>query len=260
MAHTIYENFVLQNQIADQLNSLLDLQKFCKVDNSLVGTPGMEVKINVYTATNGTEKLNMGEGNTKDIEVSYAQTPYKILLAQNRFPYFDEQEMIDPKVVETGVRHSAVNLYNTMNADIHAEFAKATQTVTASAFDFGAFVDAIAALGVENPENTNIFAFVHPDDMAAIRKVLKDDLKFVEAFARTGYVGSVAGVKLFSTKEATAGVICGGTSEAVTLFHKKGVEVEQARDSDLRKNTIFSRKYYLAALTDATKVFKIVKG
>ena len=38
---------------------------------------------------------------------------------------------------------------------------------------------------------------------------------------------------------------------------KKGVEVEQGRDEDIRQNTIWSRKYYLAALTDATKVVKI---
>ena len=60
MAHKIYENFVLANQIEDQYNSYLDLMRFCTVDNSLVGTPGMIKKINVYTATNGTEDLAMG--------------------------------------------------------------------------------------------------------------------------------------------------------------------------------------------------------
>jgi len=41
------------------------------VDNSLVGTAGMLRKINVYKATDGTEKLAMGAGNTKSIEVGY---------------------------------------------------------------------------------------------------------------------------------------------------------------------------------------------
>ena len=93
MAHTIYENFVLANEIEDQYNSLLDLTTFCTVDNSLVGTAGMTKVVNVYSATDGTEKLAMGAGNTKDIEVSYTDKEYKILLAQNRFKYFDEQEM-----------------------------------------------------------------------------------------------------------------------------------------------------------------------
>ena len=64
MAHKIYDNFYLSNEVEDQFNSHLDLQQFCTVDNSLVGTAGMKRKINVYKATAGTEKLKMGEGNT----------------------------------------------------------------------------------------------------------------------------------------------------------------------------------------------------
>ena len=41
MAHTLYDNFVLANEIEEQYNSHLDLARFCTVDNSLVGTPGM---------------------------------------------------------------------------------------------------------------------------------------------------------------------------------------------------------------------------
>ena len=261
MAHQVYENFVLANEIEDQYNSYLDLARFCTVDNSLVGTPGMIKKINVYTATNGTEKLAMGVGNSKDIEVSYTDKEYKILLAQNRFKYFDEQEMTDPLVVQTGLRHMATDMFNTVNAEIFAEFNKATLGVTLSGADyFGAFVDASAALNVENVEGLEKFAFVNNADMAKIRKALKDDLKYVEAFARGGYVGTVADWNLYVKKDAVTGTIVGGTREAVTLFNKRGTEVEQLREADIRQNTIWSRKYYLAALTDATKAVKITLG
>lgn len=261
MAHThvAYENFVLANEIEDQYNSHLDLVRFCTVDNSLVGVAGDTKKIHVYTASNGTEKLAMGVGNSKNIEVSYTEQEYKILLAQNRFPYYDEEQMKDPLVVQTGLRHMATDMFNTVNADVYAEFAKATQTEV-NAFDFGAFVDAAASLNVENLEGLEIFAFVASDDMAAIRKALKDDLKYVEAFARTGYVGTVAGINLYTKKDATVGTILGGTRDAVTLFNKVGTEVEQQRDANTRLNEIFSRKYYLAALTDQTKAFKLVKA
>lgn len=259
MANTVYENFVLANEIENQYNSLLDLQQFCTVDNSLAGTAGMTKKVNVYSATDGTEKLAKGAGNSKFIEVDFAPAEYRILLAQNTFKYFDEDEMEDPMVVQTGLRHAAVDMFNTVNADVFAEFGKATQTVTATAFDFGAFVDAAALLNVENLEGMSIFAFVNPTDMAAIRKALKDDLKYVESFARSGYVGTVAGINLYTKKDATAGTILGGTREAVTLFNKRGVEVEQAREKQIRENSVISRKYYLAALTDMTKAFKITK-
>lgn len=257
MAHTIYENFVLANTVEDQYNSHLDLMRFCTIDNSLVGEAGMKKKIHVYSATSGTEKLTMGQGNSKDIEVSHVPVEYEILMAQNRFGWHDEEEMTDPMVVDTGMRHAGVDLFNHVNADIFAEFGKATLTHEASTPDFGCFVDAAAKLNVENLENMELFAFIAPADMAKIRKALKDDLKYVEAFARQGYVGTVAGWNLYTKKDAVAGTILGGTKEAVTLFNKKGIEIEQERDADHRKNLVFSRKYYLAALTDATKAVKI---
>ena len=261
MAHTIYDNFFLSNEVEDQFNSHLDLQQFCTIDRTLEGTAGMLRKINVYRATDGTEKVAMGEGNTKSIEVSYTPEEYRILLAQNRFEYFDEQAMTDPNLVPVGVRHMGTDMFNTVNADIFAEFKKATLTVEASTPDFAAFVDAQAKLNLENLEGVDIFGYVCPADMAKVRKALKDDLKYVEAFAKQGYVGTVGGTNLYTKKDATPGEIIIGTKEAVTLFVKKGTEVEQpprdAGDANIRKNTILSRKYYLAALTDATKVVKI---
>ena len=267
MANNPYPNYVLANEVEDQYNSLLDLQTFCTVDNSLAGTPGMTKKIRVYSATDGTEKLAKGAGNTKSIEADWNEVEYKILMAQNRFEYYDEDEMEDPLVVQTGMRHAAVDMFNTVNADIFAEFNKATLNVTASAFDFGAFVDAMALLNLEKMEGVNAFAWVAPADMASVRKTLKDDLKYVEAFVKTGYVGTVGGVNLYVKKDATPGTIVGGTREAVTLFNKLGTEVEQVLKNNrsetaanVRKNTIFTRKFYLPALTDATKAFKITKA
>ena len=261
MAHVIYDNFYLSNEVEDQFNSHLDLMAFCTVDNSLEGVPGMKRRINVYSATDGTQKLAMGEGNTKSIEVSYENKEYEILMAQNRFEYYDEQAMIDPMLVPVGTRHMGTDLFNTVNAEVFAEFNKATLSVSVTNFDFAAFVDAQAKLNFENLESVSLFGFVCPADMAKIRKSLKEDLKYVEAFSKNGYVGTVAGINLYTKKDADPGTIIIATKEAVTLFNKKGTEVEQpprdSEDANIRKNTILSRKYYLAALTDATKVVKM---
>ena len=259
--HQAFPNFVLENTIEDQYNSRLDLMQFCTVDNSLVGVAGDIKKIRVYSASNGTEKLAMGDGNTRNIEVGYADKQYTILLAQNRFPYYDEELMRDPLVVDTGVRHMTTDMFNTVQGDIFAEFNKATRIVPLTGNDyFSAFVDAVALLPGENQEALEVFAFVHPSDKAAIRKALKDDLKYVEAFSRTGYIGTVAGVNLYTKQDSVPGTICGGTKKAVTFFNKKGAEVEQERDANIRLNEIYARKYYLAALTDDMQCFKITAG
>ena len=260
MANQVYENFFLSNEVEDQFNSHLDLQQFCTIDNSLVGTAGMKRVINTYRATDGTEKLVMGAGNTKSIEVNLTDAEYDIALAQNRFKYYDEQAMTDPNLVPVGMKHAGTDLYNTMNDDIFAEFNKTGVEVPASALNFDAFVDAVAALNLENLEGTSIFAFICPKDVAKVRKALKDDLKYVESFARTGYIGTVAGVNVYTKKDATEGEVIVATRDAVTIFNKQGVEVEQERDSNTRENSIYSRKYYIVALTDESKAVKITVG
>ena len=257
MANKPYDNFYLSNEIEDQFNSHLDLMQFCTIDSTLQGSAGMKRMINVYSATNGTEKLAMGEGNTQTIEASYTDKEYEILLAQNRFSWYDEEQKKDPMIVQTGTKHMGTDMFNTTQADIFAEFNKATLSVNASAFNFDAFVDAVALLNLENLEGVTIFGFVNPKDMAKIRKALKEDLKYVEAFAKNGYVGTVGGVNLYTKKDADEGTIVIATKEAVTYFVKTGTEIEDERDANIRKNTLYSRKYYLVALTDETKAIKI---
>ena len=267
MAHTLYDNFFLSNEAEDQFKSHLDLVRFCTVDDTLAGTAGMKRLINVYSATDGTEKLAMGAGNTKSIEVGHTQKEYEILLAQNRFDYYDEEAMKDPMLIPVGMKHAGTDMFNTVNADVFAEFNKATLNVSASAFNFDAFADAVAKLNIEEHDGVEVFGFVNAVAKAALRKALKDELKYVEAFVRSGYIGTVCGVNLYDKKDAADNEICVGTKKAVTMFTKKGVEVEQiaknvrsADDANVRKNSVFTRKYYVVALTDATQVAKITVG
>lgn len=260
MANTVYDNYYLSNEVEDQLNSRLDLLRFCTHDPSLEGSAGMKRIINVYSATNGTEKLTQGQGNSKSIEVGFTQKEYEILLAQNRFTWYDEEAMKDPMIVPTGMKHAGVDLFNTMQADIFAEFKKATLSVNATAFDFDAFTDARAKLNLEEAEGIEIFAHVNANVLAKIRKAVKDQLQYVEAFVRSGYVGTVCGINLYDKQDADDDAIYIGTKKAVTMFTKKGVEIEQERDANIRKNDTFSRKYYIPALTDATQVVKLAVG
>ena len=257
MANTIYENFFLSNTVEDQFNSHLDLQRFCVVDDTLVGTAGMKRIIHTYRATDGTEKLAVGAGNTKSIEVSYTPVEYEIALAQNRFVWNDEHAMTDPMLVPVGMKHAGTDMFNTVQGDIYGEFAKTGLEVPATAPNFDAFVDASAALNLENIENVEIFGFVCPKDKAKIRKALKEDLQYVEAYARQGYIGTVAGINLYDKADAKEGEIIVGIKGAVTIFNKKGVETEQERDANTRVNSAYSRKYYVVALTDESKAVKI---
>ena len=258
MAHTIYQNFVLENKLEDLLVTHIDMNQFATQDTSLVEEAGMTKKINQYTSTGNVQDLAMGAGNTQEIEVSFTQVPYTVGVTQGRFAYYDEQEMTDPMVVDAGLYGLATRMTNDLTAKIIAELDKATLTYDASAtgLTFNAIVDAIAKFPHEDAED-GLFLLINRADLAGLRKNLKDELKYVEAFARTGYIGSVCGVPVYVSDAVPAKKAFLATKEAVTIFTKKGSETEQERDANVRKNTVYARKVMLVALTDATRVVEI---
>ena len=255
MAHTIYENFVLENKVEDMLTTSIDMNAYMTADYSLTETAGMKKIIHVYTATGDVEELTMGQGNTGDITVSFAPKEYEVGTTQGRFTYFDEEEMTDPNVVDVGLEKMSANMTNDLTAKVIAELGKATKKILNATWTFENVVDALASLDVESEDG--LFMLINPAQQASFRKNLKDDLKYVEGFVRSGYIGSVCGVPVIVSKAVPAGEAYLASREATTCFVKKGSEVEQERDANTRQNKVYARKVMLIALTDANKVVKI---
>lgn len=255
MANQVYDNVVLANKIEDILTTAVDLTSYMTVDTSMTQEAGMKKKINTYKAQGNVETLEMGAGNTGDIEVSFATKEYEVETVQGRFQYYDEQAMTDPMVVQAGLEGIAKTMINDFTTKAVAEFDKATLTVQRTGFAFTDIVDAIAKLNTENEDG--LFILVGVADLAKFRKELADDLKYSEGFVRTGYVGSVCGVPVIVTKAITNGNIYLASKEAVTLFIKKDTEVEQERDANVRNNKVYIRKVAVVALTDENKVVKL---
>lgn len=255
MANQVYDNVVLANKIEDILTTAVDLTNYMTVDTSMTQEAGMKKKINTYKAHGNVETLDMGAGNTGDIEVSFATKEYEVETVQGRFQYYDEQAMTDPMVVQAGLEGIAKTMINDFTTKAIAEFDKATLTVQRTGFAFTDIVDAIAKLNTENEDG--LFILVGVADLANFRKELQDDLKYNEDFVRTGYVGSVCGVPVIVTKAITNKNIYLASKEAVTLFIKKDTEVEQERDANVRNNKVYIRKVAVVALTDENKVVKL---
>lgn len=258
MAHQTYENIVLSNKINDILTTQVNLTNYMTIDNSLTQEAGMKKVINTYTSTGSVEQLGMGQGNTGSIEVSFTPAEYEVKTYQGKFAFYDEQEMTDPMVVDTGLKHSADAMINTFINMAIQEYGKANLTETVTVWSFDAIADAIAKLNLE--DESGLFLLISPADKAAFRKALKDDLKYSEGYVRTGYIGTVCGVPVIVTKAVKAGEGYLATKEAVTVFIKKETETEYERDADKRNNSYWVRKVAVVALTDATKVVKITVG
>lgn len=254
MAHKTYENTILSNKINDILTTQVNLNNYMTIDTSMTESEGMKKIVNTYTSTGSVEELGMGEGNSGEIEVSFTPVEYEVKVYQGKFGFYDEQEMTDKMIVDTGLKHSADTMVNTFTAKAIEEMDKATLSVSGS-WSFETVVDAIAKMNLE--DESGLFLLISPADKAAFRKALKDDLNYSEGFVRTGYIGSVANCPVVVSKAVPAGKGYLATKEAITVFIKKDTETEYERDADTRRNDYWVRKVAVVALTDATKIVKI---
>ena len=266
--NTVYANKVLEAKAKDLLTTSVNTRNLMSVDNSLAQNPGMTKTINVYTYTGEAEELAAGVGNTasKRGSISYKGTDYTVKMVQQAFDYLDEDFMKDPIIVDYGIKGATTVMANQMTTDFYAALATksgSTELVKGITFakgtklNYDIIVDAISELNVE--DESKIFIVIPNTWKANLRKDADYKAAHQGDVVYNGQVGVICGIPVVATKALTdkAYVM---TNEAVTLFMKKDVEVEQDRDVDKRSNSIYLRDCYVCALTDATKACKITEA
>ena len=267
MANTVYSNKVIEAKAKDILSTKINARSMMTIDDSLVGTAGMIKTINTYTYTGTAEEVAAGAGNTSRGSIAYLGKDYTVKMVQQAFDYFDEDFMKDNVIVDMGIQGATSVMSNKMTSDFYAALATtgsgSTELVQKVTFPKGkeisydAIVDAISALNVE--DESGVFVIIPNAWKAALRKDADYKAARMGEVVYNGQVGTIAGIPVVATKALT-GKAYVLTKEAVTLFLKKDVEVEQDRDADKRKNSIYLRDCYVCALTDATKACKIVEA
>ena len=267
MSNTVYSNKVIEAKAKDILSTKINARSMMTIDDSLVGTAGMIKTINTYTYTGTAEEVAAGAGNTSRGSIAYVGKDYTVKMVQQAFDYLDEDFMKDNVIVDMGIQGATSVMSNKMTSDFYAALATtgsgSTELVQKVTFPKGkeisydAIVDAISALNVE--DESGVFVIIPNAWKAALRKDADYKAARMGEVVYNGQVGTIAGIPVVATKALT-GKAYVLTKEAVTLFLKKDVEVEQDRDADKRKNSIYLRDCYVCALTDATKACKIVEA
>lgn len=255
----VFDNEVVEVVLEDQLMTKLDMMQFAHVNTELAENPGMTKVIRRYAGTGDVEEVEMGAGNTTTMGVGFTEAEYTVGTTQGRFQFYDEQLMNDPDAIDKMARYLSEQMINDNTKKIVAELGK-TPYVVAGVAGFDIIADAIAEFPKEDTEDEGTFLLVNRKDVALWRKALKDSLEYTEAFVRTGYIGTVCGVPMYMTDAVPQGAAYLATREAVTVFVKKGSEVERERDANIRSNTVYGRKVALVALTDPEKAVQIAYG
>ena len=253
--NTVYDNKIIEAKAKELLTTAINTRSLMTVDTSLTESAGMTKTINVYTYTGTAEELANGAGNSTRGSIGFVSNDYKVKRVQANFDYTDDDFMMDNTVVDNGVAGATAIVKNKMNADFFTECAKATLSVT-GALSYDTIVDAISELNVE--DESKIFVVIPNADKALLRK----DADYIAArqgeVVYTGQVGTICGIPVIASKATDTAYVM--TPEAVKLFMKQDVNAGTERDEDTTVNSVYIRAYYIAALVDATKICKIVKG
>lgn len=253
MAHTIFENKVIEAKATELLTTSVNARNLMTVDNSLAEAEGMTKVINVYSYTGSVEKLADGAKNSTRGALAFTGKEYKVQRAQHTFDYTDSQYMTDNNVLDMSLKFANDELTNEMTKDFYTECAKCTKAITGG-IGYTTIVDAISEVGLEN--EAGIFVVIPNAWKAEIRK--DEDYKNARMgeVVYGGQVGTIAGIPVIATNALTD-VAYVMTKEAVKLFMKKDVEVEQDRDVETKTNTVVLSSYYICALVDDNKICKI---
>ena len=266
MANTVYPNKVIEAKAKDILTTQINARSMMTIDTSLTQNAGMVRTINTYTYTGSAEEVSAGSGNSTRGSISYVGNDYTEKMVQQAFDYLDEDFMKDPVIVDFGIKGATSVMTNKMTSDFYSalatksgatELVKGITFAKGKALSYDVIVDAISELNLE--DESKIFIVIPNAWKASLRKDADYKSAQMGEVIYNGQVGTICGIPVIATKALTnkAYVM---TNEAVTLFLKKDVEVEQDRDADKRKNSVYLRDCYVCALTDATKACKITEA
>lgn len=256
MANTVFNNKIIEAKAKDLLLTAVNTRNLMTVDAELAATAGMTKTINVYTYTGTAEELAAGAKNTNRGSIAYVGTDYTVKRVQQTFDYLDDDFYKDNTIVDNMLKGANQVMVNKMNADFIGECQKATIAHEAATFGYEAIVDAIGKLNIE--DESKLFVVIPNAWKADLRK--DEDYKTARMgeVVYNGQVGTVCGIPVICSNALTDAAYV-MTAEAVKLFMKKDVEVEQDRDIEAKQNTVVLTTYYICALADATKICKLTK-
>lgn len=253
-----FDNEVLVQKFKQNLTTALDMNQFTTINYELAQNPGMTYKVRTYKGTGSAQDVAMGEGNTQFIGNEFSEQDYEVKVTQATAKYYDEQYMNDPMAVDAAIKHLSDSFTNDLTAKIIAELGKTTQTVADFTPTFESVIDALAIFpDDESIKSEGKFLLMNKADSKELIKNCKDSLQYVTDYVRSGYLGTIAGVNIYSSNAVTKGTAYLATKDAVTTFVKKGVSLNTDYDIQKRENILVGNVVRVIALTDATKAVKL---
>jgi N4-gp56 family major capsid protein len=262
------ENLINPQVVGDMVNAALAKQvkmtPFVKVDTTLVAQPGSKITLGKWGYIGDAEVITEGDTVTA-AALQTTKVDFEVKKFAKAVELTDEEILSgygDP--VGQAANQVVLSIASKIDAEVAAQFETANLVADHSteALDATVIAKALKFFG-ENDEDKVLF--VHPDKYADLLALCSDFVKasqYANDILYTGEIGQIYGMRVVKTTRLTVndGVYTSviAVPGAVTLFMKQAATVEQARDELAFKNYIIASQHAVAALTDATKVVKIL--
>lgn len=262
---------VMAPMITAKITEKIVATPYAKIDTTLVGRPGSTITIPRYKYIG--EAVDVAEGiavGTTKLETDTDE--YSVKKAMKAVTLTDEA-ILSGYGNPVGEANSQLGkaIAEKIDNDIFDELKKAQNNVTLTGdISYKNVVNALDRFNEE--ENVPKVMFIHPKQVTQLRKdadFISND-KYPNNVLMRGEIGMIANTRIVPTKKAIndAGTYFlnpivqlkaesqTGDDElsAVTIFMKKGVNVETERHTLSRTTDISVDEHYIVALTDETKV------
>ena len=262
---------VMAPMITAKIEKAIVATPFAKIDTTLVGQPGSTITIPRYKYIGEAE--DVAEGVTAGtVKLETDTDTYTVKKAMKAVTLTDEA-ILSGYGNPVGEANSQLGkaIAEKIDNDIMEELKKAQNAVTLTGdISYANVVNALDRFNEE--ENVPKVMFIHPKQVTQLRKdadFISND-KYPNNVIMRGEIGMIANTRIVATKKAIndegtyflnpivqlrAEAQTGDEElSAVTVFMKKGANVETERHTLNRTTDISVDEHYIAALTDETKV------
>ena len=260
---------VMAPMISAKLTKAIKVTPFAKIDNTLQGRPGSTITVPKYVYIG--DASDLAEGATAvPTTLTTTTAEYEIKKAVKQVELTDEAVLsgYGNPVGETN-NQLALAIASKVDQDAMDALQTASVAFTANAnISYNGIVDAIDLFQEE--DNVEKVMFIHPSQVSELRKdanfISKD--KYGNEVMVNGEIGMVANARIVPSKRVplNEGVYScpivelkpeeqtGDETAAITIYMKRGVNLETERHLNNYTTLIGVDEHYVAALTDESKV------
>ena len=260
---------VMAPMISAKLAKAIKVTPFANIDNTLQGRPGSTITVPKYVYIG--DASDLAEGATAvPTTLTTTTAEYEIKKAVKQVELTDEAVLsgYGNPVGETN-NQLAMAIASKVDQDAMDALQTASVAFTANAnISYNGIVDAIDLFQEE--DNVEKVMFIHPSQVSELRKdanfISKD--KYGNEVMVNGEIGMVANARIVPSKRVplTEGVYScpivelkpeeqtGDETAAITIYMKRGVNLETERHLNNYTTLIGADEHYVAALTDESKV------